>query len=420
MIQTPTVRGSRQRGFTLIEVMVSLIVTVIVLLGVLALFDFSNRLSRVQTNISDMQQSLRVAQSDMARLVRMAGAGDLPQTRNDGPAVTVTNNVADSRTIADPGGLLGGGGTAPAIVPGSDVLTIRGVFTTPIYQVNSGDGTAFSVTPAPPASTDGTVTVSSKTPTGVNQDLSALKDAISNKRPEAIVLVNPRAMAVVELDPANSKSPDANTIVVAFKIKGGQHTDDYAKLSGGFPAGLTSVNSLGLLEEYRFYVRRENAIPGDTSSDLLPKLSRARAYPNTTAPWDNKEENWKTDIADNIFDFQVALGFDSPAADPSGSCTGGKISADSVNCSIYESKDGENDDWMYNGGTTKTDSYDGSRLYYVRLSTLARSDRRDKDYESPKLVRMEDNNYDSSPFNTTNERMYRHRILRTIIDMRNL
>ena len=52
-------RASRQRGFTLIEVTVSLIVTVIVLLGVLALFDFSNKLTRVQTNISDMQQSLR-------------------------------------------------------------------------------------------------------------------------------------------------------------------------------------------------------------------------------------------------------------------------------------------------------------------------------------------------------------------------
>ena len=78
-IDLPTApRGSRQRGFTLIEVSVSLIVTIIVLLGVLALFDFSNRLTRVQTNISDMQQSLRVAQNDSVRLIRMAGRGGLP------------------------------------------------------------------------------------------------------------------------------------------------------------------------------------------------------------------------------------------------------------------------------------------------------------------------------------------------------
>ena len=425
MTQTLLARRARQRGFTLVEVTISLFVTLVVLLGVLALFDFSNRLSRVQTNISDMQQSLRVAQSDMARMVRMAGCGDLPQSSPDGAAVSVSNNVADSRHIGDPGGTLSGGDTSPEIVPGSDVLTIRGVFSTPVYQITP-DGASFTLTPPlPGVPTKGTIRIPSQPPSSAAQDLSAIKEAIAKGRPEALLLnsISPRVWAIVELDPGNSDvTTDPKNIVVAFKVQGGTHTDDYLRITGGsYPSDLSTVNTLGLLEEYRFYVRREYAIPNDKSSDLTPKLSRARAYPGTRAPWNNDDANWKVDIADNIFDLQVALGYDSPAKDPAASgCAAGTILSDPVNCGIYESADGENDDWMYNGGTTNADLFLSSRLYYVRLSTLARTDRRDKDYESPTLTRVEDNTYDTSPFNTRNERMYRHRILRTVIDMRNL
>src|SRR4029078_5796271 len=94
-LRRPSMSESRfqsrgQRGFTLVEDTVSPIVTFVVLLGVLALFDFSNRLTRVQTNISDMQQSLPVAQPDSVRLIRMAGRGGLPVGNPPtGMAVTV-------------------------------------------------------------------------------------------------------------------------------------------------------------------------------------------------------------------------------------------------------------------------------------------------------------------------------------------
>jgi hypothetical protein len=207
------------------------------------------------------------------------------------------------------------------------------------------------------------------------------------------------------------------------------HTSDYAKFSsagpGVFPANLTSVSFVGLLEEYRFYVRREHVIAGDKTSDLAPKLSRARVYPGTQAVWDDKEENWHTDVADNVFDFQVALGLDTPAKDPTaGACAAGTIKSDDKHCGIYESADGETDDWMYNGeANTDPVLFAGSNLYYIRLSTLARTDRRDKDYQAPTLVRVEDNKYDkpeTTVFNSDEERMYRRRILRTVIDMRNL
>jgi Tfp pilus assembly protein FimT len=432
--------GSRQRGFTLIEVTVSLIVTVIVLLGVLALFDFSNKLTRVQTNISDMQQSLRVAQSDSVRLIRMAGRGGLPVGNlPNGMAVAVRNNVGknvgDVLTIGDAG--------TPDVVHGSDVLTIRGVFSTPIYQINASAGAAaFSVTPTA-APVSGTLFIAGTTPTGIPQDVTAIQDAINNKRPEALILVSAQGSdtwAVVELDPANSDASNPTNIKVGFKITGGMHTADYLNFSsagaGTYPSTLTSAAFVGILEEYRFYVRRTFEIAGNDKSEMSPKLSRARTYPGTQAPWSDDANNWQTDLADNIFDLQVAFGLDTPANDPAaGACAGGTIASDDINCGIYESADGENDDWMYNGEkTTDPALFANSDLYYIRLSTLARTDRPDPNYTAPTLVRVEDNVYDTDDgqkLNTLNvvpgDRLgstfglqYRRRILRTVIDMRNL
>jgi Tfp pilus assembly protein FimT len=435
-------RDSRQRGFTLIEVTVSLIVTVIVLLGVLALFDFSNKLTRVQTNVTDMQQSLRVAQTDAVRLIRMAGRGGLPVGNlPSGFAVAVRNNVGkvagDTLTIGDAG--------TPEIVHGSDVLTVRGVFSTPIYQLDAAAGAAsFALLPSAAAPTSGTLHILANTPSGIPQDLSAIKDAIDEKRPEGLVLVSSQGSdtwVVVELDPANSISTNPADITVAFKITAGTHTGDYLNFSsagaGTFPPTLTGAAYVGILEEYRYYVRRTFEIPGNDKSEMAPKLSRARTYPGTQAPWvhepgkDDPSVSWQTDIADNVFDLQVALGLDTPAKDPAaGACGAGTIASDDVNCGIYESADGENDDWMYNGEkVTDPALFASSDLYYIRLSTLARTDRPDPNYTAPPLVRVEDNVYDTDDGKKLNSLdatqgiyglMFRRRILRTVIDLRNL
>jgi Tfp pilus assembly protein PilW len=419
---TSPAHTARQRGFTLVEVAVSLLVTIIVLLGVLALFDFSNKLSRVQTNISDMQQSLRAAQTDAIRMIRMAGRGGLPLgTLPNGWAVAVRNNVADPSYVGD--------NTTPQVVPGSDVLTVRGVLSSPLYQINAGNPAAFTLAGAPTPTT-GTLTINNTTPTSIPQDLTAIKDAIANNRREALLLVSQRdagVWAVVELNPG-ACTVNATSVVVAFNITGDAYATSYSQFSssgGAFPAALTTAGLVGIVEEYRFYARRAYAIPNDKTSDLTPKLSRARVYPGTELPWAGDVNSWQADIADNIFDLQVALGLDTAANDPAKpACVSGRIAADDVNCGIYESATGENDDWMYNGeAVTNALTFANADLYYIRLTTLARTDRRDKDYQAPTLVRVEDNAYNqpaTTVFNSTTERMYRRRILRTVIDMRNL
>jgi len=115
----------REAGFTLIEAVVSLAIMVVVLVGLLALLEFNSRVARSQVNVSEMQQSVRVAQADIVRTVRMAGRGGLPVSRPateagypgmsmpQGTAIGVANNVPDGTTI--------GGGAGAAVVPGTAV-----------------------------------------------------------------------------------------------------------------------------------------------------------------------------------------------------------------------------------------------------------------------------------------------------------
>lgn len=413
-------RGQRgERGFTVAEMAVSLLVTIVLILGVLALFDFSNRLSRVQTNVADMQQSLRVSLQDTVRMVRMAGRGGLPLgSVPTGIAMTVRDNVPANTRIA--------GGATPLVVTGTDVITVRGVFRNPIWQINSANPASFGLSPAVGAPVRGAVQIATTTPTGIPQDLSALRTLVLNpvRVPEALVLVSPRdasVYAVVELDAANSSVANPNLYTIAFTITGGANTAQYLPLSngGGWPAGLTNVAFVGILEEYRYYVRDEPA---------GPRLARAQAFPGTQLPWrtdndlagtpNDAHASWSQDIADNILDLQIALGFDTPQG-------GGAMTDDDNGTGnddrIFEAANGQNDDWLYNDTQAfNAATWNGPPLYFVRFSILARTDRRDPKYQAPVLALIEDHDLTLSKHNLREERMYRRRVLETLIDMRNL
>lgn len=411
----------KERGFTVVELAISLLVTVVLILGVLALFDFANRLSRVQSNVSDMQQSLRVSLQSAVRMVRMAGRGGLPLgTVPSGLGLAVRNNV--------PAGTLIGGPLTPPVLEGTDVVTVRGVFSAPLWQVNSADPASFTLVNGVGGPVAGTVRIGAATPTGILQDRDALREAVTNGVPEALVLVSPRdaaIYAVVELDPATSVANGPGDWTIGFRIAGGTHTAGYLPLSsgGGWPADLTSAAFVGMLEEYRFYVRDER----EGAADMAPRFSRARVFPGTQAPHRNdnlplaepeKHASWSQDIADNILDLQVALGFDTPQG-------GGAMTDDEGDAGdddrIFESADGQNDDWLYNDGQAfNPAAWNGRQLYFVRLSVLARTDRRDPQYSSPRVTRIEDHDLTATAVNQRTERMYRRRLLQTLIDMRNL
>ena len=93
-----------QSGFTLAEMTVSLIILVQVIGVALLLFQFNARVTRTQTRLAEMQQSLRVGHNELLRPLRMTGRGGLPITGPTGPvggpttppfrvALDVANNV---------------------------------------------------------------------------------------------------------------------------------------------------------------------------------------------------------------------------------------------------------------------------------------------------------------------------------------
>jgi len=60
-------------GFTLIEMLIALVVTMIIMAAAYSLFNTQQRQTTVQINVSDAQQTLRAAMDFMSRDVRMAG-----------------------------------------------------------------------------------------------------------------------------------------------------------------------------------------------------------------------------------------------------------------------------------------------------------------------------------------------------------
>lgn len=402
---TPNQTRPAEAGYSLLEMIVALALSVAILLGVLALFDVNNRIARSQVNVADMQQSLRIAQASMIRNIRMAGRGGLPVFRPasglgyagmllpDGVALAVDNDVSTGTKLASSDTAL--------VEPGTDILTVRGVFSTPLYQLDPAGGGKIE---GALTAGGGQLVINSVSPTGIPQDLSALAEAVNKGRPEALLLVGATGdeiQAVVQLTGGVVSKTQAT---LQFRIADATLSKQYLALcpNGSFPTTLRTVAAVGLIEEYRYYVR---------DADPAPRLSRARFYPGTEKPYAADTDNLHVDIADNVLDLQVALGVD--------------LNGDQI---ITDTND-KADEWLFNAKDDLVDKPQATwnqvntPLYYARVSTLARTDRPDPDYVSPAITNIEDRQYNepaTPAAGTELDRSYRRRILQSVIDMRNL
>lgn len=345
-----------EAGFTLVELLVSLAVTAVLILGVLATFDLSSRVNRVQMSVADLQQSMRVAQNEVVRLARMTGRGGLPANQ----ALLLTNNVASGAKLVSTM-------AATEILEDTDVVRVRGVISGSLYQIEYLDGNVFT---ASDASGNGSVVVIDHA-AGVPQDIDALQQALKQAadagEPETLLLVTPFDTYFVAVADTTAKIDDFKGTYDGLRInfKG----NAVSAGMGGVPVvNQTAVAYLGVLEEYAYYVRK--AGNGDS-----PKLARARLTPGLGTAYRNDPNNVTMDIADNIMDLQAVTGF----------VTAG--------------------------------------LPDLRLTTLARSDRRDPGkYLGPLLpATLEDHAYSAAhPYNSDSQRRYRWRVVRSNVDMRNL
>lgn len=407
---------SREAGFTLLEMLVTASIVVAVMTLVLTAVDLNANVTRVQTDVADVQQSMRVGQREMQRLVRMVGRGGLPRPQS----VLVTQNVPADTTI--------GGET---VVEGTDVLTLRGAFNTPIFRIDGADPSSF-VLDSPVTPTTATLVIDSVTRSAFEQPLDSLHELVDDGAalPEPILIVGRQGdtvYAVTELAAIDFQSltldiqnqsveVERATLTLNVSPAAGGHVTEYLAMSAGgvFPPNLTSVLFATVLEEYRYYVRQDFSIPGDDLSPPSPKLARARMVPGTDEVHPGSAENAAIDIADNIFDLQVALGIDLDGD--------GRIE-DTDDDGVTLPTDA--DEWLWND-----ENDDGSLatwltrpLDLVRLTILGQTQTADRSYISEPLDAIEDRTYGEGVPSSPDEieaRRYRRRLLQSTIDLRNL
>jgi len=417
-----TAKRHAQAGFSLAELVVSLFVVVLLLVIILTLFDSTSKLARAQTYVADLQQSARVAQNEMVRYVRMAARGGL--TRGTLPdnmvTIEVRNNVRDGLPEQSVGL---GTPQSPLAMPDTDILTVRGVFDH-IYFLNSDPGGGAVTFDDPDNPTSGTLIVQNPIPsTGMMQSLQGLIKAKTENRPEAILIASPLGGTlyhVVELDPGTSDVTNPSRLVLKFKITGGTHNADYNSVSANavFPPELRSVAYIGILEEYRFYIRK--VVDAANPTAVTSRLSMTRFYPGSETPYEDQPSKYPVDIADDIVDLQVAL-----AIDKNGDGTIGPETFDA------------NDEWLYNAaadgplvspGNADPWNLAGRKLFYVRINTFAQTARRDPYFLANPVTKIEDRAYNELPDpgptptdpTVIPTRQHRRRLIQTVIDLRNL
>ncbi len=450
-----------QAGFSLIELVISLILSVGLLTVVLTAFASTNELARSHISLAESQQSGRIAMHEVSRLVRMAGRGGLNGRLIPDPAGTPNVVSSSALEVRDNVGFAGtstevliGWPASPTAIYGSDILTVRGVMNGTMYQLAIGSSFTLMDQSGVPATPDtaaqGALLVRSVNPAGLAQDLEKLLSAVEGGQTVPLLLVSSdedNIHAVVQLTnvevTAEDDSGGPQEVRLRFNIQSGSmELDGYRSLynanTPGLPAALRSVSLVGVVEEHRFFVRESYSVAGDTSSEVRHKLAVMRVLPGSEAPMGDISSATQ-DVVDDISAFQVALGFLSILGPPPiDRNNDGQITIDDQE--INESTTGDNDDWLFNGPSDDptdpaqpwgppwdddpvTPAPPQPKLIALRISALVRSDRPDPGYFAPQVTQIENAIY-SDPglryWNSEFERHFRRQLVRTVVEPRNL
>ena len=452
--------GRGEAGFTLLEMVVALAITVGLTAAIFSTFRVNSRLARVETARTQMQQSVRAVHLEVGSRLRVAGRGGLFQgdtlqepsrpRRNRGSRRQCHGRRPDDRAghgLEPPGGR---GHRCPDRARRLHHADLPDLRQRREPRLPGAAGRLRQPDRRPGQARSGEIQICDRSPAGFAQPLGPLRDAIDSGSDEALILsssADAGDYGVVRIDASSSLKTStlcnpgdaAAGVTLEFVVSGdGGRADQYRQLAAsglGLPASLTSVSFAALLEEYRYFVRDVREVTGDGTTRLLPRFSRARLYPNTGTPWGadaaTRAESAATDIADDLLDFQVSLGLDSSQG---GGAIEDGTAADRL---LSESDDGTSDDWLFNsadddpgavvwarpGTAGLTRPWLRARLFYVRINTVGRALQPELGYEAPALTALEDRTYSASASDdpdSPDQRQFRRWLLTTTIDLRNL
>lgn len=354
VMRAPDARFVRQRGFSLVEVLVSLALLVVVMTAFLTLLDSSARVSKTQSSIAGMTENLRFTVEEMVRMVRMAGTGGVPLLAPGTGgnlnvlAVTVTDNGDPSHPITY-------GGTGPGsrtTLPGTDVLMLRGVIGGELYDIR-GATALVAGSGSPP--TTYTATIPATSPyTGQPQNLLVPPVGTPIIFTTTWELPVPLASGVTRyfskyniglITAASRGSDPTDPLVVSFKTTGA-NDNELAILAlnegGDFqPFQSEFVITAGFLDDLVFFIAANDS--GEPSLFMF-----------------TPDDNTVSELVPNVSNLQVALGCD-------------------LNGDGMLTEDGTNgDEWFFNAvGDAAPTPAQIATLQEVRVSVVARGESRE-------------------------------------------
>lgn len=215
---------NRNRGFTIIEIMIALLLSAILLGGVVQVYSSSKKTYLVTENIALMQENSRFAMSILTREIRMAGFSPCPPTNE--VAVTVTGTISGTTLTTNfaTGAITGfEGGTSifPADFPGSGSSPGDRVAGSDAFVLLRGGDATYNVTSHDPSSAVMQVV-----------DATGLNDG------DLLLVCDPNNTAIFQTSEVTTPSSGNHTVVHDTGVAG--ISPDNCSKGLGFPTSCTT------------------------------------------------------------------------------------------------------------------------------------------------------------------------------------
>src|SRR5687768_9384415 len=302
-------RRSRERGYTLIEVMLTIVVLGVIMLGLYTLLDSSNKLAKQETNVAEAQQSARIGIYEVSRIIRQARVGGLFVAN---AVLPVSNNIAGGTSMTDLAG------NDHYVRAGTDVIAVRGILSGDKYALTSGDVTCAG---SCASTTAMTITIRATSTNGVSNYVAGQKPSFAGKtRPFYFVvadgslemlttasgtfLVPVYYVGLVETAGGTWYTQTGSPATTFSFVMDPQDTGA-RKLYATPPTSPTVDKPYagGVVEEIRFFVDEGPTDGTSSTADTHPSLAEAIFDP-ASGNWDIQP------LVSEVEDFQVAYGVD--------------------------------------------------------------------------------------------------------------
>jgi Tfp pilus assembly protein PilV len=295
----------RERGFSLVEALVTVAVLITVVLGLYTLLDRGNRLAKQETNVAEAQQSSRVGIYELSRQIRQARVGGLFFAN---AILPISNNSPGGDKLTDLSG------ANHFIRKGTDVIEVRGILSGDKYYFAPGDvvcaGSCATTTSA-------TVTIHATSTGGVSNFAPGSAPSLISRTRPFFFAVAAGANDVVNVSGTDYLVPEY--IVGLVNTGGTWYTqtastftftmnpqDSSAKKLNASNSTAPSIDkpfSGGPIDQVRFFVDEGAADASASALDTHPSLVEATLDPST-GNYDIQP------LVDEVEDFQVAYGVD--------------------------------------------------------------------------------------------------------------